>query len=63
MGLPFRNKTEISGGTIRRDYHLEAMAEVSGGTIMWDYHLYVKTLVSGRTIKEVEEEVSGSIIR
>ena len=39
------------------------MGEVSGWTIMWDYHLYVKTLLSGRTMKEVEAEVSGSIIR
>ena len=42
MGLPFRNKTEVSGATIRWDYHLEAMAEVSGGTIRWNYHLEVK---------------------
>ena len=33
MGIPFKSKAEVSGGNIRWDYHLEAMAEVSDGTI------------------------------
>ena len=39
----------------------------NGGGIRWDNHVGLpfvcKTLASGRTIKEVEAEVSGSIIR
>ena len=58
MGIPFKSKAEISGG----------LSFVSnGGGIRWDNNLGLpfvcKTLVSGRTIKEVEAEVSGSIIR
>ena len=46
MELPFRSKTELSGGTIKWDYHLEAVTEVSGGTIKWIYHFEVKAEVS-----------------
>ena len=47
MRLPFRSKAEVSGGTIRWDYHLEAIAEVSGGIIKWTYHFEVKGLSDG----------------
>ena len=42
MELPFRSKTELSGGTIKWDYHLEAVTEVSGETIKWIYHFEVR---------------------
>ena len=45
VGLTFRSKAEVSSGTIRRDYQLEAMVEVSGGTIKCKYHLKVKVEV------------------
>ena len=51
MELPFRSKTEVSRGTIKWDYHLEAVAEVSGGTIKWIYHFEVRVEVSDRTIR------------
>ena len=51
VGLTFRNKAEVSSGTIRRDYQLEAMVEVSGGNIKWTHHLNVKAEVSGGTIR------------
>ena len=51
MGLPFRNKTEVSGGTIKCNYHLEGVAEVSGGTIKWMYHFEVRADVSNGTIR------------
>ena len=47
MRLPFKSKAEVSGGTIRWDYHLEAIAEVSGGIIKWTYHFEVKGLSDG----------------
>ena len=51
MELPFRSKTELSGGTIKWDYHLEVVTEVSGGTIKWIYHFEVSDEVSDRTIR------------
>ena len=42
MELPFRSKTELSGETIKWDYHLEAETEVLGGTIKWMYHFEVR---------------------
>ena len=51
MELPFRSKTEVSGGTIKLDYHLEGVAEVSGGTINWMYHFEVRADVSNGTIR------------
>ena len=51
MRLPFRSKAEVSGGTIRWDYHLEAIAEVSIETIKKTYHFEVKEGVSDRTIR------------
>ena len=51
MELPFRSKTELSGGTIKWDYHLEGVAEVSGGTINWMYHFEVRADVSNGTIR------------
>ena len=42
MELPFRSKTELSGGTIKWDYPLEALTEVSGGTIKWINHFEVR---------------------
>ena len=51
MRLPFRSKAEVSGGTIRWDYHLEAIAEVSGGIIKWTYHFEVKGWLSDGTIR------------
>ena len=51
MELPFRSKTELSGGTIKWDYHLEAVTEVSDGTIKWIYHFEVRAEVSDRTIR------------
>ena len=46
MRLPFRSKAEVSGGTIRWDYHLEGIAEVSGGIIKWTYLFEVKGWLS-----------------
>ena len=51
MELPFRSKKKLSGGTIKWDYHLEAVTEVSGGTIKWIYHFEVRTEVSDGTIR------------
>ena len=51
VGPTFENKAEVSSGTIRRDYQLEAMVEVSGGNIKWTHHLNVKAKVSGGTIR------------
>ena len=51
MELPFRSKTELSGGTIKWDYHLEVVTEVSGGTIKWIYHFEVRAEVSDGTIR------------
>ena len=51
MELPFRSKTELSGGTIKWDYHLEAVTEVSDGTIKWIYHFEVRAEVSDGTIR------------
>ena len=45
MVLSFRSKSELLGGTIRWDYHLEALTEVLGGTIKQTYHLEVKAEV------------------
>ena len=68
--LPFRSKAEVSGGTIRWDYHLEAIAEVSGGIIKWTYHFEVKAEVSDGTIRwnyllevkqSYQEELSNGI--
>ena len=71
MELPLRSKTELSGGTIKWDYHLEAVTEVSGGTINWIYHFEVRAEVSDRTIRweylskvkqRYQVELSGGII-
>ena len=51
MRLPFRSKAEVSGGTIRWDYHLEGIAEVSGGIIKWTYLFEVKGWLSDGTIR------------
>ena len=51
VGPTFRNKAEVSSGTIRREDQLEAKVEVSGGTIKWTYHLKVKAEVSGGIIR------------
>ena len=51
MELPFRNKTEVSGGTIKWDFHLQAVTEVSDGTIKWIYHFEVRAEVSDGTIR------------
>ena len=51
MELPFRSKAELSGGTIKWDYHLEVVTEVSGGTIKWIYHFEVRAEVSDGTIR------------
>ena len=51
MELPFRSKTELSGGAIKWDNHLEVVTEVSGGTIKWIYHFEVRAEVSDGTIR------------
>ena len=51
MVLSFRSKTEVLGGTIKWDYHLEAIAEVSGGIIKWTYHFEIKGWLSDGTIR------------
>ncbi len=51
MVLSFRSKTEVSGGTIKWDYHSETVAEVSGGTIKWIYRFEVRGEVSDGTIR------------
>ena len=51
VGLPFKRKAEVSGETIRWDYHLEAIAEVPGGHIKCIYHFAVKVKVSDGTIR------------
>ena len=51
VGPTFRSKAEVSSGTMRSYYQLEATVEVSGGTIKWTYHLKVKSEVSGGTIR------------
>ena len=65
------SKAEVSSGTIRRDYQLEAKVEVSGGTIKWIYHFEVRAEVSDRTIRweylskvkqRYQVELSGGII-